>query len=198
MDIHFYSRGKANENCWLIIYQRGSKLNIYTCIYNKYNRGFAMSNFEALEDIDDFCKVLVKKTIADTSETGDRRELETDKAVFEREYLNGLSETETSMGIVQPELEEPLIDVFDEGDNIRILVQCRCREQQVTFHPSKDGIIVCKEECNKNKGGAETCRDVCRKLSIRTDGLQLENMLFVIAKCNNNNTLEATIPKVKK
>ena len=157
-----------------------------------------MENFEALQNIDDFCKVLVKKKLSNTSETGKRRELETDKAVFEREYLNGCSETDPSMGIVQPELEEPLIDVFDEGDHIRILVQCRCREQQVTFHPSKDGIIVCREECHKNKSGAETCRDVCRKLSIRTDELQLENMLFVIAKCNNNNTLEATIPKLKK
>ena len=156
-----------------------------------------MSNFEALVDIDNFCKVLVKKTIADTSETDNRRELETDKVVFEREYLNRCSEA-TSMGVMQPEFEEPLVDVFDEGDHIRLLVQCRCREQQVTFHPDKDGIIVCKEECHKNKGGAETCRDVCRKLSIRTDELQLENMLFVIAKCNNNNTLEATIPKVKK
>ena len=157
-----------------------------------------MDNFEALRNIDDFCKVLVKKTIADTSETGNRRELEPDKAVFEREHLNGRSETYPSMGVTQPELEEPLIDIFDEEDHMRILVQCLCREQQVTFHPDKDGITICKEECHKNKGGPETCRDVCRKLSIRTDELQLENMLFVIAKCNNNNTLEATIPKVKK
>jgi len=157
-----------------------------------------MDNFEALRNIDDFCKVLVKKTIPDRSETGNRRELEPDKAVFEREYLNGRSEANSSMGIMQPELEEPLIDVFDEEDHIRILVQCRCREQQVTFHPDKDGITICKEECHTNKDGPETCRDVCRKLSLRTDELQLENMLFVIAKCNNNNTLEATIPKVKK
>ncbi len=157
-----------------------------------------MRNFEALEDIDNFCKVLVKKTIADRSETDNRRELEPDKAVFEREYLNRLSEANSPIDAMQPELEEPLIDVFDEKDHIRILVQCRCREQQVTFHPDKDGITICREECHKTKGGLETCRDVCRKLSIRTDELQLENMLFVIAKCNNNNTLEAMIPKVKK
>jgi len=156
-----------------------------------------MSNFEALEDINDFCKVLVKKTIADSSKTRNGRELEPDKAVFEREYLNRHSKTDSG-GVMQPEFEDLLMDVFDEGDHIRILVQCRCREQQVTFHPDKDGITICKEECHKNKGGSETCRDVCRKLSIRTDELQLENMLFVIAKCNNNNTLEATIPKVKK
>jgi hypothetical protein len=146
-----------------------------------------MEKFDALQNINDFCKVLVKKKNADISETGN-----------EREYLNGRSETDPSMDIMQPELEEPLIDFFDEGDHIRILVQCRCREQQVTFHPSKDGITICREECHTNKGGAETCRDVCGKLSIRTDELQLENMLFVIAKCNNNNTLEATIPKMKK
>jgi hypothetical protein len=146
-----------------------------------------MENFNAVQNINDFCKVLVKKTIANTSETNN-----------EREYLNGHSETDLSMDIMQPELEEPLIDVFDEGDYIRILVQCRCREQQVTFHPSKDEIIICREECHTNKSGAETCRDVCSKLSIRTDELQLENMVFVIAKCNNNNTLEATIPKIKK
>jgi hypothetical protein len=156
-----------------------------------------MGNFEALHNIDDFCKVLVKKPNPDRSETGIRRELEQDEAVFER-YLNRRSEANSSLGVMQPEREEPLIDVFDEEDHIRILVQCRCREQQVTFHPDKDGIIICKEECQKSKGGPETCRDVCTKLSFRTDELQLENMLFVIAKCNNNNTLEATIPKVKK
>src|SRR3972149_3110596 len=112
-----------------------------------------MDNFEALRNIDDFCKVLVKKPNPDTSETGNRRELEPDKAVFEREYLNGRSEANSSMGIMQPELEEPLIDVFDEEDHIRILVQCRCREQQVTFHPCTDGITVCREECHKEKGG---------------------------------------------
>jgi hypothetical protein len=146
-----------------------------------------MENFAALQNINDFCRVLVKKTIANTSETNN-----------EREYLNGHSDSDLSMDIMQPELEEPLIDVFDEGDYIRILVQCRCREQQVTFHPSKDGITICREECHTNKSGTETCRDVCSKLSIRTDELQLENMVFVIAKCNNNNTLEATIPKLKK
>ncbi len=130
-----------------------------------------MENFEALQTIDNFCKVLVKKSTADSSAMGDT---------------------------VQREVEEPLVDVIEEEDHIRILVQCRCREQQVTFHPSTDGITICREECQKEKGGPETCRDICRKLSIPTDELQLENMEFVIAKCNNNNTLEAMIPKIKK
>ncbi len=159
-----------------------------------------MKNFDALQSIDNFCKVVVKKTPAAELQKGNKIDNEqAENAVFEGAYRYKPLMTHSEMGCsVQPRIEEPLVDVYDEEDNIRILVQCRCREQQVTFHPSTDGIIVCREECHKEKGGGETCRDVCRKLKIRTDGLQLENMLFVIAKCNNNNTLEALIPKVKK
>ncbi len=129
-----------------------------------------MESFEGLKSIDNFCRVEVRK-----SGLGD-------------------SKTVTSSA----DVEEPLIDVFDEEEQMRILVQCRCREQQVTFHPCPDGITVCREECRKEKGGPEVCNDVCRKLSLSMDGLQLDDMLFVIAKCNNNNTLEAVIPKKKR
>jgi hypothetical protein len=125
-----------------------------------------MENFEELRNIDNFCKVEVRKSPVEGQDDSD--------------------------------IEEPLVDVFDEEDYVRILVQCRCREQQVTFHPCPDGITVCKEECRKEKGGPEVCSDVCRKLSLSMDGLQLDDMLFVVAKCNNNNTLEAMIPKKKK
>jgi hypothetical protein len=125
-----------------------------------------MENFEELRNIDNFCKVEVRKSQVEGQDDSD--------------------------------IEEPLVDVFDEEDYVRILVQCRCREQQVTFHPCPDGITVCKEECRKEKGGPEVCSDVCRKLSLSMDGLQLDDMLFVVAKCNNNNTLEAMIPKKKK
>jgi hypothetical protein len=158
-----------------------------------------MEKFEALQTIDNFCKVLVKKTTEDEPEKGNKIE-PLGEALFEKtQWYRPLREASSAMGnFVQSEIDEPLVDVFDEEDHIRILVQCRCREQQVTFHPSTDGITICREECRKEKGGPETCSDVCRKLSIRTDELQLENMEFVIAKCNNNNTLEAMIPKVKK
>lgn len=154
-----------------------------------------MEKFEALQSIDNFCKVLVKKPVGINE-----KECEPSKeAVFEKTTLYKPLKVSSAMGdITEPEIEEPLVDVFDEEDHIRILVQCRCREQQVTFHPGTDGITVCREECHKEKSGAEVCRDVCRKLSIPTGELQLENMLFVIAKCNNNNTLEAMIPKVKR
>ncbi len=143
-----------------------------------------MENFEGLRSIDNFCTVSVKKV-------GER---------FDNERSNGvvsqISE-KTLGGFMVSETEEPLVDVFDEGDHIRILVQCRCREEEVTFHPSPDGITVCKEECQKEKGGPEKCHNVCRKLNLPTEALQLENRLFIIAKCNNNNTLEAMIPKIK-
>lgn len=130
-----------------------------------------MGEFEDLQNIDNFCTVLVKKT--------------------------GAENPEVVNPALKPEIEEPLIDVFDEEEHVRILVQCRCREQQVTFHPSPDGIIVCKQECHKPRDGPEVCNDVCRKVPLETHRLQLNNMLFVMAKCNNNNTLEAMIPKVK-
>ncbi len=130
-----------------------------------------MESFEGLKSIDNFCRVEVKKS--------------------------GLGDSKT-VASSSADVEEPLIDVFDEEEQMRILVQCRCREQQVTFHPCPDGITVCREECRKEKGGPEVCNDVCRKLSLSMDGLQLDDMLFVIAKCNNNNTLEAMIPKKKR
>ena len=159
-----------------------------------------MENFEALENIDNFCKVLVKKTVAGKSETDINGEFEhSDERVCENDFLcrplNAGSKISDSM---QPEIEDPLVDIFDEEDHVRILVQCRCREQQVTFHPNLDGITICREECHREKDGTEICNDVCRKLNLRTDELQLGDMLFVIAKCNNNNTLEAMIPKIKK
>ena len=158
-----------------------------------------METFEALQSIDNFCKVLVKKTITGTPETGHLREIEhANEAVFERDLQLPSEESFKVDNMLQSEIEEPLVDVFDEEDCLRILVQCRCREQQVTFHPGSDGITVCREECHKEKDGPEKCRDICQKLNLRTDNLQLGNMQFVIAKCNNNNTLEAMIPKIKK
>ncbi len=153
-----------------------------------------MENFEGLQSINNFCKVLVKKKLGDNA--GGIRNPE---EYPENNCLNRLRETSSAIGYtVQPDIEDPFIDVFDEEDHIRILVQCRCHEQQVTFHPSIDGITICREDCYRDKDGAERCDDVCRRLSIQTDELQLDNMLFVIAKCNNNNTLEAMIPKTKK
>ena len=152
-----------------------------------------MNQFEGLGSIDNYVKVLIKKT---TNQSGTIQPKE--EAVEKARWCNHSEENQLVNCKEQAEIEDPLVDVFDEKDHVRILVQCHCREQQVTFHPSSDGIIVCRTECRKEKGGQETCKDVCSKLSIRTDELQIANMLFVVAKCNNNNTLEAMIPKLKK
>jgi hypothetical protein len=159
-----------------------------------------MEKFEALQTIDNFCKVLVKKATESNSQKDNKQENGAlAKTAFEKtRWYRPLREASSATGnTAKSEIEEPLVDFFDEEDHIRILVQCRCREQQVTFHPCADGIMVCREECRKERGGPETYNDVCRKLSIPTSELQLGNMEFVIAKCNNNNTLEAMIPKVK-
>jgi HSP20 family molecular chaperone IbpA len=117
-----------------------------------------------------FCKVLVKKSASDEQK-------------FEK-------------------YEEPLIDVMDEGDSVKLLIQARCMEQQVSIHvnPNGDGITICREECLKNDGTqAATCRDVCStNINLNLKELQIENMLFVVSKCINNNVLEISIPKTRQ
>jgi len=98
--------------------------------------------------------------------------------------------------------EEPLIDVIDEGENIRLLVQGKCSEQQYSIHINEDksGITICREACHIQKGSEKVeCNDFCSKnIPLNLKELQLEDMVFVVSKCNNNNVLEITIPKTKK
>jgi hypothetical protein len=160
-----------------------------------------MDNFEeALRNIDGFCKVLVKKTPKNTAEIENKTTVELiEKPLLTKSTANEPLETDSlnSHFIPLPQIEEPLIDVFEEEDYLRILVQCRCREQQVTFHVRTDGIRICREECHLDAGGTVVCVDNCQKINLRTDHLQLENRLFVVAKCNNNKVLEAMVPKKK-
>jgi hypothetical protein len=98
--------------------------------------------------------------------------------------------------------EEPLIDVIDEGNSVKLLVQGRCMDQKFSIHVNEDkrGISICRETCYMKKG-AETveCADYCSKnIPLNLNELQLENMLFVVSKCNNNNVLEIVIPKRKQ
>ena len=147
---------------------------------------------QTLHEFDAFCRVDVKKPADDA--TGKSSVSETVKGFgFERNLTSA-----TGKFVRLPDAEDPLIDVFDEDDHVRILVQCRCREHQVTFHPCSDGIIVCKEECHIGTDGAEACDNTCKKVSLQTDQLQINDMLLIVAKCNNNNTLEAMVPKVKR
>jgi len=102
----------------------------------------------------------------------------------------------------QERYEEPLIDVIDEGNSVKLLVQGRCMDQQFSIHVNEDksGISICRETCYTEKG-AETveCADYCSKnIPLNLNELQLEGMLFVVSKCNNNNVLEIVIPKRKQ
>ena len=96
--------------------------------------------------------------------------------------------------------EEPLIDVIDEADNVRLLVQGRCWEQQFSIHINEDknGIFICREACHiKNGSERVECKDFCsRNIPLNLKELQLEDMLFVVSKCTNN-VLEIVIPKKK-
>jgi hypothetical protein len=158
-----------------------------------------MEDFEkALENIEGFCKVLVKKMPENAAELQNKTIAEsTEKSLLMRNIASKTLDTDSSNRRFIPlsQIEEPLIDVFEEGDFIRILVQCRCQEQQVTFYTCTDGIKICREECNINSDGVETCEESCQKVNLPTDHLQLENRLFVVAKCNSNKVLDAMIPK---
>ena len=98
--------------------------------------------------------------------------------------------------------EEPLIDVIDEGDNVKLLVQGRCMDQQFSIHVNDDktGIYICRETCYIKKGlKAIECNDFCsRNIPLNLKELQLEDLVFIVSKCNNNNVLEIIIPKIKQ
>lgn len=156
-----------------------------------------MDNFEVLRNIDGFCKVLVKELPKNTVELENKTKVKRIRNVKPKSTANESLEIGISKRffVQLPQIEKPLVDVFEEEDFLRILVQCRCREQQVTFYVGADGIKICREECQVDSDGTTVCADNCQKIKLRTDDLQLENRLFVVAKCNNNEVLEAMIPK---
>ena len=101
----------------------------------------------------------------------------------------------------QEDNEEPLIDVIDEKENIRLLVQGRCSDQQYSIHINEDksGITICREACHIKPGSEKLeCNDFCSKtIPLNLEEPQLEDMLFVVSQCKNN-VLEIVIPKNKK
>ncbi|MEM2446831.1 MAG: hypothetical protein QW734_09255, partial [Candidatus Bathyarchaeia archaeon] len=75
----------------------------------------------------------------------------------------------------------PLIDVFEDENYVRVLMQCRCRDHRITVNKADDGLQICVE-------------DVCWKLDLPVEELQVEN---IVMRCNNNEALEVEIPKIK-
>lgn len=155
-----------------------------------------MGDFEeALRNIDVFCKVLVEKMIKGESEWDKGVVVEPMENLLQRKYIieEHLESSPLSRHLIPlPQVEEPLIDVFEENNYVRILVQCRCKDQKVTVHTDMESIEICKKECHKDDSGTEICTDKCQKLNLPVKNLQFENM---IAKCSNNTVLELEIPK---
>jgi len=155
-----------------------------------------MNDFEeALRNIDIFCKVLVNKIVE--NEENNEITVEPIEHLVYKKYI--ISEQMESNPINRhliplPQLDEPLIDIFEEDNYVRILIQCRCKDQKVTLQPNIDGLEICKKECHTDEDGREICVDKCQKLKVPVKELQIEE---IRAKCNNNEVLEVTIPKTK-
>lgn len=155
-----------------------------------------MDDFEeALQNIDVFCRVLVKKLVENENERDNNIVMEPMEKLLLRKYI--IEEQVESSPLAKsliplPQAEKPLIDVFENDNYVKVLMQCRCKDQKVTIQPDMDGIILCKRECRIDIEGREICTDMCQKLDLPTKKLQIKNM---IAKCNNNSVFEVDIPK---
>lgn len=153
-----------------------------------------MNNIEeALRNIDVFCKVLVKKIIENETEERSDIVVEPMEKLLYKKYIISERVEPSQMGrlIPLPQLEEPLIDVFEDENYVKILITCRCKDQKITVHTDVDGIEICNKVCHKQDDGNEFCVDECRKVSLPVYHLKVENM---VTKCNNE-VLEIEIPK---
>ena len=141
-----------------------------------------MENFEeALRNIDIFCRTLVKKIVED-EDCSQKIAIEPIESLLRRKYIAEKNEPSSLAKhlIPLPHAEKPLIDVFEDDNNVRILIQCRCEDKKVKIHTDTDGLEICAEECGN--------------LNLPVKHLQIENM---IARCINNEVFEIKIPKTK-
>lgn len=136
---------------------------------------------EALRNIDIFCRVLVKK-IAEDEDPQDIVVEPIEKLLRTKYTVEEHLETDPLAKhlIPLPQAEEPLIDIFEDDKYVKILMQYRCKDQQVIIRRDADGLQICTEEC--------------RKLNLPIKHLQMENM---IARCKNNEVFEIDIPKIE-
>lgn len=141
-----------------------------------------MEHFEeALRNIDIFCRILVKKMVEDEDCSQDIM-VDPIANLLRRKYIieeNSESKTLTRYLIPLPQAEDPLIDVFEDENYVKIFLQSRCKDQKMTIHTGTDSLEICTKEC--------------QKLNLPVKHLQVENM---IVRCNNNEVLEIDIPKV--
>ena len=87
-----------------------------------------MEHFEeALRNIDIFCRILVKKMVEDEDCSQDIV-VEPIANLLRRKYIieeNLESKPLTKYLIPLPQAEEPLIDVFEDENYVKIFLQCR-------------------------------------------------------------------------
>jgi hypothetical protein len=156
-----------------------------------------MDNFEeALKNIDVFCKTLVKKMTEEENGQDNSIVAEPMEKLLRKYVIEENSEPSplAKSLIPMPQAEEPLVDVFEDNDYVKVLMQCRCKDHKVTVHPEDDGVEICKRECHTNDEGMEVCRDDCQKVALSNKQVQVENMIM---KCSNNTVFEINIPKNK-
>jgi hypothetical protein len=157
-----------------------------------------MEDFEeALKNIDIFCKILVKKMTEDENEQNNNITIEPMEKLLLEKYVieENIESSPLSKSLIpMPQAEDPLVDIFEDDRYVRVLMQCRCKDQKVTVHPEQDGIEVCKRECRTNDDGVEVCTDKCQRIDLSTKQLQVEN---IIMKCSNNTVFEIDIPKTR-
>jgi hypothetical protein len=137
---------------------------------------------EALRNIDVFCRILVKKIVEDDDSSKSVTvepigNLLKSKYVIEKSLE---SEPSTKYLISIPGAEEPLIDMFEDENYVKIFLQCHCKGKDVKIRTDIDNTEILVEEC--------------RKLSLPVRSLNIEN---AVVRCNNNTILEISIPKIK-
>jgi hypothetical protein len=152
---------------------------------------------EALENIDVFCRTLAEKLANKENGKIDDPPFEPIEHLLREKYFSAERTEPISLPrhfIPLPELEKPLIDVFEDENYVKVLMQCHCMNEEATVHPYPDSIEICKKVCRTNSEGVRTCKTECQKLAVPVEKLKTENM---IAKCNNNQIFEVDIPKQK-
>jgi hypothetical protein len=154
-----------------------------------------MGDFEeAIRNIDVYCRVLAKKIVEAEKQENTNIMIEPIEDLLRRKYFAPKEETksiETPI-IPLPHLETPLVDVFEEEDQFKVLMQCHCQDQKVTVHTDADSMEICKKECYTDSQGSQVCSDNCQRLDIPVERLQIEKMS---SKCSKNEIFEIDIPK---
>lgn len=137
---------------------------------------------ETLRNIDIFCRALVKKIVENESKSENNMIVEPMEKLLRRKYIVEERPEVSPLAkhmIPLSHVEEPLVDIFEDDEHVRVLMKCRCRGQEITIHTVVDGLEICAEDC--------------RKLDLPVRHLKIEDMSL---RCNNE-VLQIDIPKTK-